>query len=73
MLMAGTATANGQYASDTKIRVLCFSAESEKQTLRGEMNLMTRIRMTIRGKIPLRSRFPTTCTVSRCADFCNLI
>ena len=43
MLMAGTATANGQYASDTKIRVLCFSAESEKQTLRGEMNLMTRI------------------------------
>lgn len=35
MLMAGTATANGQYASDTKIRVLCFSAESEKQTLRG--------------------------------------
>lgn len=47
--MVGTATANGQYASDTKTRVLCFSAESEKQTLRGEMNLMTRIRMTISG------------------------
>jgi len=36
-------------ASMHQIRKSECCAESEKQTLRGEMNLMTRIRMTISG------------------------